>query len=507
MFSFILAAFNMLLTIFGAASGEIKSKSRRVLASSLVTLLLSIGLPQAAVAQFYDVAGGTLDFSGGPTSGFPNAIGESYTYPNVVTIGGVQIDAKVEVVGLSNATIGAFDSTSNPYSTNAYFQPNLTMSAVGGYAEFAFTFLDGSTPVTLENVYINTYDLDGSGGNPGKQFTDFSGITSFALDANTKLEAVDQGSGVTRFLPIVDTDNITSAPGTAVGDQYRARVFYSTLASPIRIKIGDQTQSGLAYYGIDFSQGIAYANPPVDEPIAADPLLRLTKNLPVISSLSDGADIGDTIEYTITAENIGVVDVTMGSLTDTFTRTTNSIASAITPAGTLSSASCSGGANSSDAVLSANETCVWTYSYTLVAADLNADTIENIATLPYTVDGTNYIDLESSASGYETTGTPTNNKNSGSVTQRQILIRELTAQKTVTSVTDTNGDLKDSAGDTVNFEITVSNTGEVDYESVSLSNDTLTRGTDGTGATLTMTAPSTNDNTVDTTLAVGETWT
>ena len=470
-------------------------------------MLLSIGLPQAAVAQFYDVAGGTLDFSGGPTSGFPNAIGESYTYPNVITIGGVQIDAKVEVVGLSNATIGAFDSTSNPYSTNAYFQPNLTMSAVGGYAEFAFTFLDGSTPVTLENVYINTYDLDGSGGNPGKQFTDFSGITSFALDANTKLEAVDQGSGVTRFLPIVDTDNITSAPGTAVGDQYRARVFYSTLASPIRIKIGDQTQSGLAYYGIDFSQGIAYANPPVDEPIAADPLLRLTKNLPVISSLSDGADIGDTIEYTITAENIGVVDVTMGSLTDTFTRTTNSIASAITPAGTLSSASCSGGANSSDAVLSANETCVWTYSYTLVAADLNADTIENIATLPYTVDGINYIDLESSASGNETTGTPTNNKYSGTVTQRQILIRELTAQKTVTSVADTNGDLKDSAGDTVNFEITVSNTGEVDYESVSLSNDTLTRGTDGTGVTLTMTAPSTNDNTVDTTLAVGETWT
>lgn len=470
-------------------------------------MLLSIGLPQAAVAQFYDVAGGTLDFSGGPTSGFPNAIGESYTYPNVITIGGVQIDAKVEVVGLSNATIGAFDSTSNPYSTNAYFQPNLTMSAVGGYAEFAFTFLDGSTPVTLENVYINTYDLDGSGGNPGKQFTDFSGITSFALDANTKLEAVDQGSGVTRFLPIVDTDNITSAPGTAVGDQYRARVFYSTLASPIRIKIGDQTQSGLAYYGIDFSQGIAYANPPVDEPIAADPLLRLTKNLPVISSLSDGADIGDTIEYTITAENIGVVDVTMGSLTDTFTRTTNSIASAITPAGTLSSASCSGGANSSDAVLSANETCVWTYSYTLVAADLNADTIENIATLPYTVDGINYIDLESSASGNETTGTPTNNKYSGTVTQRQILIRELTAQKTVTSVADTNGDLKDSAGDTVNFEITVSNTGEVDYESVSLSNDTLTRGTDGTGVTFTMTAPSTNDNTVDTTLAVGETWT
>ena len=470
-------------------------------------MLLSIGLPQAAVAQFYDVAGGTLDFSGGPTSGFPNAIGESYTYPNVITIGGAQIDAKVEVVGLSNATIGAFDSTSNPYSTNAYFQPNLTMSAVGGYAEFAFTFLDGSTPVTLENVYINTYDLDGSGGNPGKQFTDFSGITSFALDANTKLEAVDQGSGVTRFLPIVDTDNITSAPGTAVGDQYRARVFYSTLASPIRIKIGDQTQSGLAYYGIDFSQGIAYANPPVDEPIAADPLLRLTKNLPVISSLSDGADIGDTIEYTITAENIGVVDVTMGSLTDTFTRTTNSIASAITPAGTLSSASCSGGANSSDAVLSANETCVWTYSYTLVAADLNADTIENIATLPYTVDGINYIDLESSASGNETTGTPTNNKYSGTVTQRQILIRELTAQKTVTSVTDTNDDLKDSAGDTVNFEITVSNTGEVDYESVSLSNDTLTRGTDGTGVTFTMTAPSTNDNTVDTTLAVGETWT
>ena len=36
--------------------------------------------------------------------------------------------------------------------------------------------------------------------------------------------------------------------------------------------------------------------------IGSDPLLRLTKTLPVITSLSDGADLGDGLEYTITVE-------------------------------------------------------------------------------------------------------------------------------------------------------------------------------------------------------------
>ena len=240
--------------------------------------------------------------------------------------------------------------------------------------------------------------------------------------------------------------------------------------------------------------------------IGSDPLLRLTKTLPVITSLSDGADLGDGLEYTITVENFGVVNVTMGELTDTFTRTKNSVSETITPSGTLSSASCSGGVSNSDTVLSAGETCVWTYSYSLGETDLDADTIENIATLPYSVDGNTFF-LESSASGNETIGTPTDNKFDGSATKRQILIRELTARKTVSSIEDTNGDGKNSTGDTVHFEIDLSNTGEVDYTSVSLSTDRLTRGVDGTGAILTMTAPSTVDNTADTTLTVGETWT
>ncbi|NVK06299.1 MAG: hypothetical protein HWD81_02045, partial [Marivivens sp.] len=241
--------------------------------------------------------------------------------------------------------------------------------------------------------------------------------------------------------------------------------------------------------------------------IGSDPLLRLTKSLPNVTALSDGAEIGDQIQYTITAENIGVVDVTMGTLTDKFTRTTSGVAANISPAGTLSSATCSGGASAGDTTLSAGETCVWTYSYTLVAADLGADTIENIATLPYSVDGSTFFNLESSAAGNENIGTATDGTYTGSATQRTILIRQLTAQKTVTSIADTNGDLRHSSGDTVNFQITVSNTGEVDYETVSLSNDTLKRGTNGTGTDLAMTAPTTSDNVSDTTISVGETWT
>ena len=242
--------------------------------------------------------------------------------------------------------------------------------------------------------------------------------------------------------------------------------------------------------------------------VGADPLLSLTKTLPNISALSDGAEVGDQLTYTVTAENIGSVAVTIVGVTDILTTTTSGTSSAVASPGVLSAQSCSGGDGSNNATFSAAETCTWTYTYSLSSADLLADTIENLATLEYDVGGTSFF-LQSSAVGNQTVGAPSvGNIFTGTATQASILQREITARKLVSSISDTDSDGRSSHGDVVNFTITLFNSGEIDYNSVSLSSDVLTRGVLGGGSALSLTSgPTTTNNVSDTTLSVGETWT
>ena len=78
--------------------------------------------------------GAAFSFGGTPTkiAGTGSAVNTAYLYSNVITIGGQQIDAIVTLTGLSGATLDSFDSTANPYANTGYFQPNLTLSSVGG---------------------------------------------------------------------------------------------------------------------------------------------------------------------------------------------------------------------------------------------------------------------------------------------------------------------------------------------------------------------------------------
>jgi len=238
--------------------------------------------------------------------------------------------------------------------------------------------------------------------------------------------------------------------------------------------------------------------------VGSDPLLRLTKSLPAITDLSDGVDVGDELVFTITLENLGVVAVSMDSLTDSFARVSAGTDTSLS--GTLSTRSCSGGDSTNDTNLAPSETCTWTYTYVVTSNDLSADSFKNLATLQYTVGGNTYT-LESTSVGNQTTGTPTGGVYSGSATTRDIVLRGLKATKVVTSITD-NGDGITSAGDIVNYSITLENIGDVRYENVSLDSDQLTRGTSGTGTALVLdTSPSTPDNVADTHLDPAETWT
>ena len=259
-----------------------------------------------AAGSSFDAQGNALSFSSSTLkSGSGTAAGTIYVYSNVITIDSQQIDAVIELTALSNATLSSFDSTSNPYADSTYFQPNLTIGSVGGYATFSISFILGGTYVntssrgtatTLQHVFVNTYDLDGSGAAAnGRQFTDFQDIGSYTLNSGSSVTVQSLGSGITRFVTTVG-GNITSAPGTTGGDNIRARIQYDNV-STTTVKIGDAGATGLAYFGIDFSQGVAYSSPVVTD--STPPTVAITSDVAALKA-------GETALLTFTfSEDVG----------------------------------------------------------------------------------------------------------------------------------------------------------------------------------------------------------
>ena len=253
------------------------------LTRTLVSFTLVVGFlvqSWSATASGFDVEENPLVFSNGSATrisgsgsltGGSNPVGTAFLYSNVITVtqGGVdqRIDAIVTLAALQSANITQFDSLTNQFQEADYFQPNLNWTAVGGSATFRFSFIEGDSfdattapsgvPVTLLNVLVNSYDLDSSysNGHGGKQYTDFTDFDGYTLSSDTALEFIGQSDNNGRFIPANPVNsNITDDPGTETGDKFRVRVSYQSL-SEIEITVGDTTQRGTAYYGIDFSEG------------------------------------------------------------------------------------------------------------------------------------------------------------------------------------------------------------------------------------------------------------
>ncbi len=87
------------------------------------------------------------------------------------------------------------------------------------------------------------------------------------------------------------------------------------------------------------------------------PLITLSKTLPATTDLDNGAAVGDSLTYTITARNIGTVDALTYAISDKLFVSTSSTSVART--GTLTANACTGG-TAGNATLEAGETCSWT---------------------------------------------------------------------------------------------------------------------------------------------------
>ncbi len=184
--------------------------------------------------------------------------------------------------------------------------------------------------------------------------------------------------------------------------------------------------------GIDTADDPATATDPHTEPLPQDPSILLAKSGTFNDQSGDGfADAGETISYAFTVTNTGNVTLTGVTLADT-----------------VGGVSLLGGPIATLAV-GAVDTTTFTGSYTLSQADVDAGTFTNTATV----------------TGIDPNDEPVSDSDSD--TQPLAQDSSIALEKTGT-LNDDDGTTGVSAGDTISYAFSVTNTGNVTLTGVTL---------------------------------------
>ena len=189
--------------------------------------------------------------------------GDLVVYRGVATISGTAVDAVIETVSVTSAAITSHDGGNAVSNQDSMFQSNIDTTNPGSVV-FKFSFFTGGTytgpstgtAVTLQNVYINSYDLD-QGGAGKNQYTQFTGVQSYTLSNNTTL-AVSSSGNMLEFINTAAGANYSASDGAYT--KGRVQVKYDNL-STISIKLGTSgsgTGSATNYFALDFSVGLAW---------------------------------------------------------------------------------------------------------------------------------------------------------------------------------------------------------------------------------------------------------
>lgn len=205
------------------------------------------------------------------------AAGNVTLYNNVISIGGQQIDCIIRTVSLTNASFTLpgsapggtipFDyssATGTGMSANEdkFFSPTFNFTAGGGNCKFHFEFILGGsynnttntgTIVTIQNVYLNTYDLDGNGGASTNQYNEFNNFAATTVSTGTTVTATYNAT--TLLTKFRSNSNANSSVVTA--DATRVKIQYDDI-SEFDIVVGADG-AGAAYFFLDFSSGVTWA--------------------------------------------------------------------------------------------------------------------------------------------------------------------------------------------------------------------------------------------------------
>jgi len=248
----------------------------------LVLLLVYLGIVTKMNAQIYNVSYNQINIGGSgvtiiPKVGTGTSVNDIVLYQNVITVSGQAMDAVVTTTQLSNCTFSTYDQTNttgaNTGNSANYFSPQFTIGSGGGYAMFSIQFILGGsynnslntgTNVTLSNVNLNTFDLDGNGSAGTNQYAEFGGFSSSELGSPTNVTTTyNSATGLTKF-----RSNVSTNTNDITDVRNRVRVTYDYL-SLFSTKVGADG-SGAAYFFLDFSTGatfttaVSYAAPVLD---------------------------------------------------------------------------------------------------------------------------------------------------------------------------------------------------------------------------------------------------
>ncbi len=209
-----------------------------------------------------------------------SAAGNITLYTNVITIGGTQqIDCIVRTVSITNGVFqlpGSAASGTIPFDYSSatgtgmsanddnFFSSTFNFNTGGGSCRFRFEFILGGsyndatntgTAVNLQNVYLNSYDIDGNGTSGTNQFNEFNSFSSYSLGTGSTIGvAYNNTSRLTSFLSTISTNvSVVTAQTT------RIRLAFNTV-SAIDVVVGAQG-AGQAFFFLDFSIGTAAWTP------------------------------------------------------------------------------------------------------------------------------------------------------------------------------------------------------------------------------------------------------
>ncbi|MEL6564651.1 MAG: hypothetical protein AAFQ59_09425 [Pseudomonadota bacterium] len=197
--------------------------------------------------------------------------------------------------------------------------------------------------------------------------------------------------------------------------------------------------------------------------ITRDPRLDVIKTV-----LSTGTQAGDTVTFEIRATNIGNVDITGLSVTDTLSRADGSTigAQAATPVGAV------------PATLAPGGVVVWQVAHTLTVEDIDAGGLSNVVVVSGTGPGPDLQPVSDTGDNGDDTD--------GNTTDDPTVLSIAPAPDLVVTKTSTNQSTAPSApGDTVTFDILIENLGNVTLSNLTYT-DTITR---LDGAVLSLNAP------------------
>ena len=250
---FTATATTILLALAGLVFMSTPAQAAIVLNANGVTLSFDEGTQTRTV-----IAGTTGNNMG-------KAAGDIVKYASVATIGGTVVDAVVETVSVTSTTVSNYDGGSAISGAPAMFQSDLSTTNAGSVVyKFSFflggtyTAINTGTPVILQNVYINSYDLDASVPGGSNQYTEFSGVQSYTLSTNTTTNVTASGSLLQfKYNGASSSTNYSASTGSYT--KGRVQVKYDNL-SVISIKIGNDGAGtgGTSYFALDFSVGLAW---------------------------------------------------------------------------------------------------------------------------------------------------------------------------------------------------------------------------------------------------------